>query len=279
MLIAVGNTVTFGGLTLGQTDTNGVEWYFTGLDGWGAPASTATPTQRAAGDGGYASAAFYAYRTITITGNVLAPTPAQLVAAQGTLFAAASILVQPVTIVDSGQSFTVNGQRLDQPAWSRDSDISASFSLVFLCLDPRKFGAPIPISTGLPSGSGGWTFPFTFPLAINSTIVTGQCTAFNPGNMAGPVVATITGPVVGPQITHVASGATLTFSSSLALGPTEFIVVDMENHTVLAQGQASRAPYVTSRGWSRFDPGNNTWTFGAVSGSGNLNMIVTPAWQ
>ena len=58
MIITLANTVTFGGLTLGATDGFGVEWYFIDIDGWGATASTSTPTQRLRADGSYASEPF-----------------------------------------------------------------------------------------------------------------------------------------------------------------------------------------------------------------------------
>lgn len=55
----------------------------------------------------------------------------------------------------------------------------------------------------------------------------------------------------------------------------------MENRTVLANGQASRSQYITSRGWFGFDPGANVITF-AASGpapSALLTATLTPAFQ
>jgi len=90
----------------------------------------------------------------------------------------------------------------------------------------------------------------------------------------------IDGPIVGPIITHVGSGLQLVFSASLTLGVGEFLLVDMEAHSVLAQGQSNRSNWVTSRGWSGMEPGANTWSFAAASGTtGLLTVTGTPADQ
>ena len=158
--------------------------------------------------------------------------------------------------------------------------MSFAWSIQVIALDPRKLGAPLTGSTGLPSSSGGFTFPHTFPFAINSTVVSGQVSLFNPGNETGPVTLRIDGPIVGPIITHVGSGLQLVFSASLTLGAGEFLLVDMEAHTAMAQGQSSRANWILSRGWSGLEPGNNTWSFAAASGTtGLLTVTGVPADQ
>jgi hypothetical protein len=126
---------------------------------------------------------------------------------------------------------------------------------------------------------GGLTIPFTIP----STVVAGQINLTNPGNESGPVVLRIDGPCTGPIITHTSSTTTnaLVFSSNLSLGTGEFLLVDMDKHTALANGQTTRAGYITSRGWSLFDPGANTWAFTASTyNSGSLlTVTASPAWK
>jgi hypothetical protein len=119
------------------------------------------------------------------------------------------------------------------------------------------------------------------PFTINAVTVTGQVSLINPGNETGPVRLRIDGPCRGPVVTHVATGAQLIFSSSLVLGYGEWIDVDMEARTVLANGQATRAPWITSRGWSGFTPGENTWSFTAAAfdAAALLTVVATPAWK
>lgn len=119
------------------------------------------------------------------------------------------------------------------------------------------------------------------PFTIDAVTVTGQVSLENPGNETGPVRLRIDGPCRGPVVTHVSTGAQLVFASSLVLGAGEWIDVDMEARTVLANGQASRAPWITSRGWSGFTPGLNTWSFTAAAfdPGARLTVVATPAWK
>ena len=161
------------------------------------------------------------------------------------------------------------------------SPYTATWLLQLVADDPRILAAALTATTGLPAVSGGLTVPFAVPFAINSTVASGVCTLNNPGTATGPVRLRIDGPCTGPIITHVSSGAQLVFSSTLVLAVGEWIDVDMEAHTVLANGQSSRAGYVpiTGRGWSGFDPGINSWAFTALTtGAAKLTVTVSPAW-
>jgi hypothetical protein len=281
MIIAVADTCAFGGITLGQTDVDDVEWYFLGIDGWGAPGSTSQPIQRGRGDGGFASEAWLKYRTFTIQGAIVAPDRPSMVAAQDALNAAASIQQQALTIVNGGTERTVLGaQRQDDVLYKETSPISVEFAITFVAVDPRKFGEPITYSTFLPQSTGGLTVPFAVPFTIASTVVTGQVTMTNPGNTAGKVLMRIDGPVTGPVISHVATGAQLVFATSLVLNAGEWLDIDMDARTILANGQSSRAGYVTTRGWSQFDPGGNTWAFTAPVFDAGSKLTVTayPSW-
>lgn len=121
----------------------------------------------------------------------------------------------------------------------------------------------------------------TIPFIIDATVVTGQVTLTNDGNESGPVVLRIDGPCVGPVVTHVSTGNALVFSSSLVLQSGEFLLIDMDARTALANGQVNRAGYITSRGWSALDPGDNTFAFTAQQFNSRSQLTVTayPAWR
>jgi hypothetical protein len=55
----------------------------------------------------------------------------------------------------------------------------------------------------------------------------------------------------------------------------------MDRREVLAQGQAARAGYVTSRGWFSLDPGPNDIAFSAANYSSTALLTVTtkPSWS
>jgi len=132
------------------------------------------------------------------------------------------------------------------------------------------------ISEALTYGtSGGLTVPFT----IDATTVSGQVSFTNAGNTPGPVTVRLNGPLTGPVVTHVESGARVAFSPLFTINTGEWVLVDMESHSALAQGQSSRSQWITSRGWSTFSPGGNTWALTATSGTGSMLVTTRPSWQ
>lgn len=281
MIITTADQFTIGSVTLGQTDTAGVEWYWLDVDGLGATKSTANPTQRLRGDGAFASEAFLQYRTVSVHGALLAPTAALLEAAMDQLNAAATIRQQQLAVkYADGSSRYLFGQRQDEVGWKRESDVHATFALQFLCLDPRKFAPAVTVSTALPSVTGGLTYSVTYPRIYTAVQVTGVLTIDNPGNATGKVTMRIDGPCTGPIITHLSTGLALTFASSLALNAGEWLDIDMEAKTVLANGQSSRSGYVTSRGWFGLDPGSNQFAFNAsvYNAASLLTVTGTPAY-
>ena len=274
--------VTLGPLPLTGVDEFGVRWILdkAGVVGWGAPPGTLSPTQKPRQRGAWAGLSYAQARPMTMAGACIAPTEALASDALDRLIDACSLddTTLTVTKADLPRWCTVRRDGAVLPTWP--NPLSFDWSIQVVALDPRKLGAPLTGSTGLPSSSGGLTVPFTVPFAINSTVVSGQVSLFNPGNETGPVTMRIDGPCTGPVITHVGSGLQLIFAASLTLGMGEFLLVDMEAHTAMAQGQSTRANWITSRGWSGLEPGNNTFAFTAASTStALLTVTATPADQ
>ena len=270
--------VTVGALNLASREDSGVEWIMEGFTGWGSSGTTLAPRQKTRAAGAWAGLSYATARTIVVSGICTAPTPALASGALDRLIDACSLDDTLFTAYESGRSRWCIVRRDGDilPTWL--NPLTFRWSVQFAALDPRKMSAPLTGSTGLPSSTGGLTIPFTVPFAINSTVASGQVSLTNPGNETGPVTLRIDGPCVGPMVTHVGSGLRLVFASSLTLGAGEFLLIDMEAQTVLAQGQSSRSMWVTSRGWSGFEPGSNSWSFAAASGTtGLLTVTATPA--
>ena len=267
------------GLVLTATDDQYVDWLQNTLTGWyGSPASSLQLTQKQRAPGAWPGPRQMTARTLALSGMVEAPTPAALLDALDRLNTAASLDTTLLTVSEFGLIRSCLVYRQDEVLTSRINETAAAWSVQLAAADPRKFATALSSTTGLPSASGGLSIPFTVPFTLASSIVSGECHLTNPGNANGPVVLRIDGPIVGPRITHVGSGAQLVFASSLALGVGEYLVVDMEAQTALANGQTSRNKWITNRGWSAFEPGENTWAFAALSGSGHLTVTGTPAW-
>lgn len=263
-------------------DDTGVGWVMSTCPGWsGSPAGTLQVTQKPRSDGGYSSESYMTPRVMAPTGFMWAPTQDALVDAKDRLNSAFSLADATMTVREGSTQRMITVRRQDVTLFGDETEVWSSWSAQVVAADPRKMGTPSIVSTALPSSTGGLTVPFTVPFTIDSTVVTGQASAINPGNVNGPVLIRIDGPVVGPVITHVGSGATLTFASSYSLAAGAWLEIDMENKSVLENGQASRNGFITSRGWSQFEPGNNTWAFTAqvFSAGARMTVTATPAWE
>jgi hypothetical protein len=197
------------------------------------------------------------------------------------LIAACTLRDTTLSVTESGTTRNLTVRRAGEVLAEWVSPREVRWSIQLLAVDPRKFGTTVTGSTNLATTSGGLTIPLTIPFSIDSTVASGQVHLNNPGNIAGPLTLRIDGPVTGPRVTHVTSGVTLTFATSVVLGAGEWLEVDLERRQVLANGQSSRNGYITSRGWFGFEPGDNTFTFGATSYDASSLLTVTgrPSWQ
>jgi len=275
-------TIQIGNVVLNSVDSNGVKWVARTVQGWGTSGSTIDVVQKPRQAGGWAGLAYAPPRFLTVTGTVYAPTPTALNTALDQLYAAVSLDATQFTVTDASMARSLMVRRSDVVEPTRRTNLVADFQFQVVAVDPRKLGTQLSGVTGLPSSTGGLTIPFTIPFTVNSTVVSGSVSLTNPGSEPGPVVLRIDGPCQGPVITHASSSTTaqLVFSSSLTLGLGEWLTVDMDARTALANDQSSRSSYITSRGWSQFDPGVNTWSFTAVlyDAASMLTVKASPAW-
>ena len=281
MTTLVPSYLAIGPLSLTERDEFGVEWITEKVDGWeGSPSSTLVIAQRTRSAGGWAGDAFSLPRSMAISGRVSAPTSDLLSDAIDRLNDAVSNFETLLTVGESGRSRWCMVRRAGD-VLTATNNLSAKWSIQLVALDPRKFGDELTASTGLPSSSGGLLLPATVPFSIEAVTNSGQVSLENVGNESGPVVCRIDGPCPGPIVTHVGSGLALVFASSLVLGVGQWLDIDMEARSVLANGQASRSGWVISRGWSNFTPGQNTWAFTAASydSGAQLTVSATPAWK
>lgn len=269
--------VTLAGFALGgnttTVDSNGCTWWTEAVTGWEDGDTTLSIQQRPRADGGWPSESFRASKTVTAVSNVEGPST-QAVSASLDLFYAACVGA-PTLTVDDGQgprSMVVRKQYGAHVQWIGPTACEVSWQME--AADPRKYGSTVIQSTALPSSTGGLTWPVTFPVTWTGVTNSGNVSIPNLGNTAAPVTIRIDGPVTGPIITHTSSVGTQVFSLSLTLAAGEFLLIDMENRTVLANGQSSRAAYVTSRGWCSADPGANQYGFNAQTYNSSALMTV-----
>lgn len=252
--------------------------------GWDGVASTVRVSQKPRSDGALAGRGYRQARHVSLGGLIKAPSEAAMWAARDQLNAATSLDETVLSLTGADRTRWLRVSREDEVLIAFLSPTVARWSVQLVAPDPRKFGAVLTGSTGLAVSSGGLTVPLSVPFSIDSTVTAGQVSLFNAGNVAGPVLLRIDAPVTAPVVTHVSavtSPRALVFSSSLVLGAGRWVDVDMEARTVLENGQSSRNGWVTSRGWSRFEPGWNTWSLaaGAYDAGTTLTVTATEAWD
>lgn len=283
----LGTSTTFtlqgdaGVLSFNVTDSSGVKWIVRQFDGWGSPHPTIQVVQKPRQLGAWAGLSYPQARYLSMQVMVVAPTQTLLNQSLDNLYAMVDYNNTVLSVAEVGYTRSMVVRRSDEILHSRINSTMATVTFQMVAVDPRKLGYAVSANTNLPSATGGPTVPFTIPFTINSTVVSGQVSLTNAGNTQGPVKIRIDGPCVGPIITHSGTGSPLVFSSSLSLASGEWLTIDMVSRTAMANDQASRASYITSRGWSAFDPGANTWSFTAVGYDPNSRMTVTaaPAWN
>lgn len=274
-------TIDYGGIVFGTTDSDGVRWRIDkdGFDGWdGSPAPTLDVMQKVRGHGALAGESFFTARYMAVRGMIVAPTPLLLDAAIDRLNDAVALDDRPFTVMSARGSRHLAVRRADEVRTPKVNDRIAMYAFQVVALDGRKLYAELTGSTPPKSSTGGLTIPFTVPFTISAVQSSGDVALTNPGREVGPVRVRIDGPptgfIAGPIITH-SSGLILSFSSALVLGAGEWLDIDMDAQTVLANGQASRSIYINSRGWSGFTPGPNVWSFTAVTPNAGALMTVT----
>lgn len=279
-----GLAVTVNGLGTTWTDGNGTLWStFSPLDGWdSSPASSLSLTQKARAAGSWVSPRNAGPRVVTLNGLVRAMSADLLQTAIDQLRSAVAVGDWLLTVTRGVSTRTAICTRQDAVQIQHVTDVLANWSAVVVAADPRQYAAAVTGSTGLPSATGGVTFPLRYPMSYATTITSGVVTLTNPGNTTGPVQFRINGPVVQPSVVHIdAAGNRQTVSVNLTLGAADFLLIDPtpDGQTVLAQGQASRNAFLSNRGWHGFTKGANQWAFSAASGSGQLTVTAVPAWM
>jgi hypothetical protein len=278
MVAWTGNYASINGHILDGVEPDGTKWGIVDVEGLGSTDPTLDIVQRTRRSGGVGGDSFGGPRTVSLSGWLTVPSPAMLSHAIDRLIAAVSRQPVPFVFVEENRARSMTVQRSDSVLARKVNRRYAEWSIQVKSKDWRKFSPSLSGSTHLPATSGGLVIPFTVPLSIDSSVASGQVNLVNDGNEVGPVFARLDGPVTGPIIRD-SSGAVLSFVPELVITAGNWLVIDMERRSVLANGQASRSGYLQSRGWSSFRPGLNTWSFSAAEFSADalLTITATPA--
>lgn len=267
-------------LSLGTgPDSNGIAWIIQKLEGWDSPQVSGQVIQRAADQGAYPAAQFYGPRTMTLTLRASAPD-------QYTRDLARALLQQVVPVNDLC-TFTYNEpipkvayvRRSGQIPEQYDNLLEVVFSIVMVAPDPRKYSTTIyNTQSTAASAPGLTTIPMTIPAALSAGVAPGIIQCFNPGTYETRPDAIIRGPIVGPAISLVSTGQTVSWQSpDITLRSGDIMVVDFDARQAFLNGVYVAAD--VKSGWFVLNPGQNQVALTAASNSGGqLTMVYQAAW-
>lgn len=268
----------------GDPDANGVSYTLSDLKGWDGTAEAAVEfSKKPRAYGANASDSSDRQRVMEGVGLIEVAEPRDLQAAIANLNAACSLEETVLGVNELGLIRHMTVQRQDKVIINRINPYQAEFSFQLAAEDPRKYGDLVVLSTGLPSTSGGRTYPMTYPVTYTGVSTSGIIQIINDGDAPAPVWFMAEGviPLGGWAISHAGKKRNLTFATSLALGAGEFVTIDMTDREILAQGQSARSGWVTQRGWFDLDPGLNEIAFSALNydSTAKLTAYTMSAWS
>lgn len=119
---------------------------------------------------------------------------------------------------------------------------------------------------------------FGFDLGFGLTVPPSGGTVVVGGNRPTPAILTLTGPVVNPIIFNLTDSKNLVFTD-LTLGPTDSLVIDLLNRTVVLNGGTNKRANLQDPDWFLFNPGSTFIVLGGGSGTGSLLIEYRNAWR
>lgn len=278
--------LTLSGFPLYGVDSYDCEWHVTFQDVSGlfdGVSSTLQTEPKVMSDGWYGNLPRLQGRTITIEGHIIGRCTESCINAWNAFKSVlnADGMLLTVWLGDIGRQVRV-WQSTSAPLVKWAGVNILRFSLGLTALSPYLYGLePVSDVSGLPSSSGGMTFPCHFEEAgvslsswmWSERVVSGNVALLNVGTAPSPVMIRIDGPVVNPQVSHVGSGHVMAFDMSLGSG--HYAIMNGVTHEILIDGTDPARGRVTRREWSQAEPGMNIWGFNASEYSGAARMTVS----
>lgn len=278
--------LTLNGFPLYGVDDNGCEWHTTFQDVSGlfdGVASTLKTEHKAMTDGWYGNLPRLQGRTITIEGHIIGRCTESCVNAWNAFKSVLDIngMLLIARLGDIDRQVRV-WQSTSSPLIKWEGVNILRFSVGLTSLSPYLYGLDqVHGVSGLPSSSGGMSFPYHFEEAgVSSSswmwseeVVSGRVALSNEGTAPSPVMIRIDGPVVKPQVSHVGSGHVMAFNMSLGWG--HYVTINGVTHEILVDGTDPARDRVVRREWSQAEPGANVWGFNASEYSTAARMTVS----
>ena len=276
-------TVTIPGLTHTNSPL-GASPYLTGMPGWYETADVKmTRNQRVGAHGDFdQQPVFDDARYFTIEGAIVATSEA-LVSLRSTLMALKVIPGQWAVEVEDPSGLRTSMVRLSGQIGFQitDQDGVATFEIPVKAIDPRKYGTEVVQTVGLPTSSGGMTFPVIFPAEFGTPGDSGRIITTNTGEAETVSSIEVTGGLDGFSAVCVELGQELRFERTIPVGSS--VLVDLRSGQATIDGQSPVSGFLTRREWWTVPPGaTRTIQFnsiGAVSGTPTMTVRTSPAYN
>ncbi|MCE5227130.1 MAG: phage tail family protein, partial [Porphyromonadaceae bacterium] len=152
------------------------------------------------------------------------------------------------------------------------------FTINLLAVDPRIYSQTETTSTVyIPTSTGGFSFPLTFPLSFGTARVGGSITCNNLGNFESLPLVKMYGPLNAPEIKNITDDNKY-IKINMVINTGDYLEIDFENHTIMLNNTASRYLYLDSGSeWFSLLAGNNSLTF--KDSGGNIDGYCTITWK
>lgn len=275
--------LTIGGLTLGA----GTDYQLRdGPSGLGLPELRTSDTPRPQDHGLFWGNDYFGKRTLTLDVTILGDNPGDAAAKMDTLAAAwqppdpaITDAVVALTVDLPGQDPRTLDGRPRRAAYNLDN-LKAGIiraTLQYEAADPRLYSAETVASTAAATTGGGRTYNRVYPLVYAAGGTGGTLLITNLGNFPSRPVLRVNGPSTTPRIENITAEKFL--AANLAVAAGEYLEFDLDAHTVMLNGTASRyGQLVAGSSWWELAPGDSSIKFTSADSAGTLDVHYRSAW-
>ena len=237
------------------------------IDGLEAlPALRVQDSDRGYQDGMFSGRDFFSGRTITVTIQILSGNGLTAQANYNLLRAALQPQQTGTTPLQfqlsAGENLQFINARVRKAISTIDPDytygkIKAQFD--FFCPDFRYYDNTTQTATMAVTQPLGRTYNRTYNLTFGGGSQTQTATVTNNGDTTTYPIITIYGPITNPVVGSTTSGQNLSFNYTMI--QSDIISIDLQNKTVLLNGNPARNLLLGSSQWFAAPPGTNLYYF------------------
>jgi hypothetical protein len=262
-------------IEFGTTDALGVRWIVADLEGDEGPPMHGQVVASAGDHGGWATPQFAGPRLMTLTLQVIAPTPAARDVARAQVAMAFPLSDLATLRIDESIPKQMLVRRSGEIPGPKSADCDVRLIIGLVAPDPRKYGTVLHTATATQaSPAAGLAPPLTPPLTLPAGAPPMAVACTNSGSFETRPTVTITGPITGPAVVNQTTGAAVTFSG-MTLAASDQLVVDLLAKQSYLNG-VFRTADISSSWWSL---PQNTSTTVQVTGTGATGSTMTVAWR